>query len=377
MFRQVRRSATLLALLALALTACAQAGAPTASPTVSTSASSVPFGLQGFYMPQPQVKPEFTLTDTSGRPFDFQRETAGTVTLLYFGYTHCPDICPAHMAIIAAALDQLPSTVTGHVRVVFVTTDPERDRPRILRDWLDTFDPNFVGLTGTPDQLVAAQIAANVPVAQREGQGEDYGVSHAAQVIAYTPDGLAHVVYPFGMRQSNWVNDLPILVKVGSPGGPWSADERGLVVSGAVMPTPARKDLGAVYLTVENTGRTDDALIGATAPTIGATVELHVTEQQGGTATMRQVDELPVPAGGELKLEPGGAHLMVMGLPEQLKPGDPLVLELRFREAGAIPVVVSVVPYTELPEPGGMGDMEHGSMDHGDMGGMGDMGGTR
>lgn len=308
-------------------------------------------------MPDPQVKPEFVLTDTSGHPFDFQRETAGMVTLLYFGYTSCPDICPAHMATIAAALDQLPSMVADHVRVVFVTTDPERDRPGVLRRWLDRFDPDFVGLTGSQDELVAAQIAANVPVAQREGEGKDYGVSHAAQVIAYTPDGLAHVVYPFGMRQSNWVNDLPILVKVGSPGGPWSADQRGLVVTGPVMPTPARPDLGAVYLQVENTGQSDDALIGATTP-IGATIELHVTEEQGGTTSMRQVDELPVPAGGSLKLEPGGAHLMIMDIPDRLRPGDLLIVELHFREAGAIPVVVSVIPYTELPTPEGMDGMD-------------------
>jgi protein SCO1/2 len=350
--------------LAAALSACARTGSAATSARISTYPSGVPFGFQGVYMPQPQAKPGFTLTDTSGLPFDFQRETAGAVTLLYFGYTHCPDICPGHMATIAGALEKLPGTVASQVRVVFVTTDPERDRPSVIRRWLGTFDPSFVGLTGTPDQIVAAQMAAGVPVARREGEGEDYGVSHAAYVIAYTPDGLAHVLYPFGMRQSNWVHDLPILVELGSPGGPWSADERGLVVSGAVMPTPARKDLGAVYLTVENTGGADDALIGATAP-IGATVELHVTEQHGGTATMRRVDELPVPAGGELRLAPGGAHLMVMGLPERLRPGDRLVLELRFREAGTIPVAVSVVPYTELPAPVGMA---HDHADDGDVG---------
>lgn len=367
MQRHVPRG-VLAALLSLVLAACAGTGSPGAPASVSASPTTVPFGLQGFYMPQPQPKPEFTLTDTSGHPFDFQKETAGMVTLLYFGYTNCPDICPAHMATIAAALRALPSTVVDHVRVVFVTTDPERDRPGTLRHWLDTFDPDFVGLTGTPDQLAAAQMAAGVPVAQREDDGKDYAVSHAAQVIAYTPDGLAHVVYPFGMRQSNWVNDLPVLVKVGAPGGPWSADERGIVVSGAVMPTPARKDLGAVYLTVENMGAADDALIGASTP-MGAMVELHVTEQQGGTASMHPVDELPVPAGGQLLLRPGGAHLMVMGLSERVQPGDVLVLELSFREAGRVPTVVSVVPYDQLPPPAGEAGSGTGDMDH-----MGDMG---
>lgn len=163
----------------------------------------------GREMPQPTPKPEFTLTDTSGAPYDFATETEGQVTYLYFGYTHCPDICPVHLAQLAAVLDApgAPANAT----VVFVTVDPERDTPEVVRDYLDSFDAGFVGLTGTPEELEAAQIAAGVTPAIKEGTGEDYTMGHAGQVIAYAPNGLNYTQYPFGTRQSEFAEDLPIL----------------------------------------------------------------------------------------------------------------------------------------------------------------------
>src|SRR5262245_55850476 len=85
-------------------------------------------------------KPRFVLTDTSGTPFDFWVRTRGSVTLLFFGYTHCPDQCPLHMATIGAALKAMPAGVADHVKLVFVTVDPSHDPPAALRQWLDHFD---------------------------------------------------------------------------------------------------------------------------------------------------------------------------------------------------------------------------------------------
>jgi protein SCO1/2 len=172
-----------------------------------------PGPFAGVTVTPPAPKPAFTLTDTAGRPFDFIRDTAGSVALLYFGYTHCPDICPVHMAQIAAVLRRQPE-LGERVKVVFVTVDPDRDDPTALRSWLDHFDRRFVGLTGTPDQLAAAQAAVGVPPAVKQGDGRDYGVGHAAQVFAYAPDGLGYTIYPFGTRQSDWAHDLPLLAAI-------------------------------------------------------------------------------------------------------------------------------------------------------------------
>lgn len=173
-------------------------------------------------------RPDFTLTDTEGRPFDFGSETGGQLTLLFFGYTNCPDVCPVHMATLSAALD---TPGMPEPRVVFVTTDPQRDTAERLRSWLDQFDPAFVGLRGSPDEISAAEAAAQVggsAVIQPEDEADDtdYEVGHAAQIIAYTPDDQAHVVYPFGVRREDWVNDLPRLLERWGAGSGSAAEDR-------------------------------------------------------------------------------------------------------------------------------------------------------
>jgi protein SCO1 len=129
----------------------------------------------------PLPKPKFTLTDTSGAPFDFWSETQRYVTLLFFGYTHCPDECPLHMANIASSLQELPTEIGEQVKVVFVTTDPARDSAPVLRAWLDNFDRRFIGLTGSEAAVAAAQRAAHIAQASKTAHThQDYGVSHAA-----------------------------------------------------------------------------------------------------------------------------------------------------------------------------------------------------
>jgi protein SCO1 len=162
----------------------------------------------------PLPKPKVTLTDTSGAPFDLWLKTQGYVTLLFFGYTHCPVECPLHMANIATALEQMPKGFAEQVKVVFVTTDPARDSPGVLRSWLDHFDRRFIGLTGSEAAIEAAQRAAGIPSARKTALvNKDYEVGHASFVLAYTKDNLAHLIYPGGVAPVAWAHDLPRLVK--------------------------------------------------------------------------------------------------------------------------------------------------------------------
>ena len=160
-------------------------------------------------------KPIFTLTDTSGASFDLRERTKGSVTLLFFGYTSCPDMCPLQMSTIAKALGAIPPDVADQFKIVFVTTDPERDTPRVLRSWLDHFDKRFIGLTGSETAVVAAQIAANLPPAKKSAVRPDgsYEVGHSAFVLVYTRDNLAHIIYPVGVKEEDWVHDLPYLAR--------------------------------------------------------------------------------------------------------------------------------------------------------------------
>jgi protein SCO1 len=169
---------------------------------------------RGGLVTPPLPKPRFTLTDTSGAPFDFWRETEGYVTLLFFGYARCPDQCPLHMANIAMSLKKMPTGFGDQVKLVFVTTDPARDSPKVLRAWLNQFDRRFIGLTGSEAAIDAVQRAAGVPLASKTVRSvEDYEVGHANFVLAYTKDNLAHMIYPGGMTRQDWAHDLPQLVR--------------------------------------------------------------------------------------------------------------------------------------------------------------------
>jgi len=174
-----------------------------------------PDGLTAPRVEPPIPKPDFVLTRTEGTPYDFRRETDGYVTLLFFGYTNCPDICPVHLANIAAALKKVSPEVNGAVKVVFVTNDPARDTPEVLRAYLDHFDARFIGLTG--DSLAIGDAMRQLslsPVVREEGtQPGGYTIGHSAIVLAFTRDNFAHVVYPFGIRQDDWVHDLELLAR--------------------------------------------------------------------------------------------------------------------------------------------------------------------
>ncbi len=168
----------------------------------------------GVELPEPTPKPDFVLTDTEGRSYDFRPETEGKLTLLYFGYTACPDICPVHLAQITAVLDRNPP-LRQQTEVIFVSVDPGRDSPSVIRDYLDGFNEDYIGLWGSPEELAAAEQALGVPPAiLGDPTDAEYLVGHAAQVFAWAPDGLGYTIYPFGTRQSQWAQDLELLAQI-------------------------------------------------------------------------------------------------------------------------------------------------------------------
>lgn len=186
------------------------------STTIATDAT--PY--RGNVINTPLAKPGAVLTDTSGQPFDVRKETDGYVTLVYVGYTHCPDACPTYMATIASALGRLPGNIRSRIKVLFVTDDPDRDTPAVMRTWLDLFDKTFIGLTGNPEALAKTLETLDVQPGQATDLGNsDYSVRHAAYVIAYTQDNLAHLRYLSQATVSDWISNLATLVTDGWKGG--------------------------------------------------------------------------------------------------------------------------------------------------------------
>jgi len=177
-----------------------------------------PEGLAGPKITPPIPKPSFILTDTEGQTFDFGKQTAGYVTLLFVGYTNCPDVCPVHLANIAATLHKMAPEIARRIKVVFVTADPDRDSPEVIRKWLDNFDPSFIGLRGDLATVNRVLTEMHLGTPLRELSDSGYTLGHSSVVVAFTTDNLAHVIYPFGVRQADWAHDLKQLV-TGSPAG--------------------------------------------------------------------------------------------------------------------------------------------------------------
>jgi protein SCO1/2 len=177
-----RRLATALLAAGFLLGACSSADADEAAAPSSTghdhsggiTVEGPDDRYAGIDLPDPFQRPSFTLTDTSGAEYDFAEQTAGRPTLLFFGYTSCPDVCPTTMLDIGLALGRLDPEVAEQVQVVFVTTDPATDTPDVLRQYLDRFDADlpvpFVGLTGDQGAIDRAQLAAGIPLAEEDGR---------------------------------------------------------------------------------------------------------------------------------------------------------------------------------------------------------------
>jgi protein SCO1 len=163
----------------------------------------------GLDLVEPYRRPTFTLTDTTGAAYDFKATTAGRPTLLFFGYTNCPDVCPTTMADVAVALRGVEPELAAEVQVVFVTTDPAFDTPEVLGEYLGRFDADlptrFVGLTGDQEAIDQAQLSAGVPLA------EDQGRMHSSLLLLYGTGNEAEVAFDAGNTARDIADDLRLV----------------------------------------------------------------------------------------------------------------------------------------------------------------------
>ncbi|WP_081241192.1 SCO family protein [Streptomyces viridosporus] len=207
-------AAALLAAASLTLSACGSGDGDGGKP-VAVVSEEAGADKAATVLDKPFEKPDLVLTDTHGKKYDFREETAGKPTLIYFGYTHCPDVCPLTMNNIAVAKKQLPQDQQDELRVVFVTTDPERDTAAALGTWLKGIDPQVVGLTGdfATIQAGARTLGITIDPPRKDDQGKVVS-DHGTQVIAFSPktDG-GYVLYGEDATVDDYTEDLPELIK--------------------------------------------------------------------------------------------------------------------------------------------------------------------
>jgi len=173
----------------------------------------LPFRLTNISGHMPAL--DFQLTDDQGKTVS-AADYRGKVVLLYFGYTHCPDVCPLTLAHLHVVMQRLGKLADG-ARILFVSVDPGRDTPAIMHAYVNAFDPRVVGLTGDP-RVIEALVKRYRSAFTREPAGSDgsYEVSHSSAIYIFDRDGNARVLATPSDSQDDLVHDLHLLLGTGT-----------------------------------------------------------------------------------------------------------------------------------------------------------------
>ena len=187
----------------LALLACQATAAPGAPPNL-------PAFKAGVFEP-PRAAPEIVLPSTAG-PFKLSNYR-GKVVVLEFGYTHCVDVCPVSLAALTQAREKL-GPAGADVQVVFITVDPARDTAARLRTYLKPFDPSFIGVTGSAQQIDSMLKSYGISATKRMVEGSaDYTMHHSSYLYFIDRKGMQRALMPFGRPAADIAHDLALLLK--------------------------------------------------------------------------------------------------------------------------------------------------------------------
>jgi len=154
---------------------------------------------------------DFKLTDHNGQPRTLA-SFKGKAVAMFFGYTHCPDVCPTTLADFAAALQQL-GPLAERVQVIFVTVDPERDTPALLKQFVPAFNPSFLGMA--IDAATLKQLAHEYKVVYQKSSvkaADDYLIDHNTGAYVYDPQGQLRLLMPYGSSAEAIAADLKVLL---------------------------------------------------------------------------------------------------------------------------------------------------------------------
>ena len=165
-----------------------------------------------------QVDPPFTvnplaLEDTDGEPFSLTEDTDERLTMVFFGYTNCPQLCGLVLGNLASAMQQLDDADRDQVEVVFVTTDPDRDTPEAIRTYLDRYDTSFVGVTGSIPDIEAVATSVAVGMGDKLPSGGYEVDAHTTQVTGIDVDGQAPIYWSQTTSPAAYAADIHTLLK--------------------------------------------------------------------------------------------------------------------------------------------------------------------
>jgi protein SCO1/2 len=184
------------------------APAPVTNPPAAAAVLPPTAGFRLAVWPQRAESPALRLFDFDGRPRQLA-DYRGRVLVIFFGFVRCPDACPAELFKLALAMQRL-GPVSEHMQVLFVTLDPERDTPQVLKSYVTAFDPRFVGLTGSTADIDRAAMSFYVEYA-RVGRGADYSIDHSTSTFVLDGHGRLRLVGTLDTTVDDWVHDLGLV----------------------------------------------------------------------------------------------------------------------------------------------------------------------
>jgi protein SCO1 len=195
---------------------------------ISIAAGTITAGLGGLLAACTDAKPQFKAIDLTGADYakDFQltdqngqvrslKDFKGKLVVMFFGYTQCPDVCPTSLSELAEA-KKLLGPDGDKLQVLFVTVDPERDTPEVLKAYMANFDPGFLALRGTPEQL--ATMAKDFKTYYKKVEGKtptSYSMDHSAASLVYDTQGRLRLYTRYGTGPQALASDLQLLLKQG------------------------------------------------------------------------------------------------------------------------------------------------------------------
>jgi len=179
---------------------------PTGSQLADIRAGTIGPNGEGTRIDPPAPLKDFTLPSSNGGELSLH-DLRGKYVLLFFGYTHCPDLCPTTLAQFSQIKQQLGSKAKD-VSFVFVSVDPDRDTPAVLRRYVRSFDPSFIGLSGDHKVLDAIKSDYGLYYQLNKDEGANYTVNHSSSIYLIDPDGRLIMVYSYGTNTEVITRDL-------------------------------------------------------------------------------------------------------------------------------------------------------------------------
>ncbi len=184
---------------------------PDPETTEATSDDEDADGPRGLLLDEPTPAPDFELIDHEGNPFRLS-DHEGRATAIFFGYTHCPDICPLTLMHMSAAADQLGDDADDAL-FLFISVDPERDTPEQMKKYVERADAEIIGLTGDPEDMAAVWDAYDIRVEIEDREDGDYLISHSAQIWMLDTQGRAAMILPPDADGDDMAHDLRWLLE--------------------------------------------------------------------------------------------------------------------------------------------------------------------